>query len=200
MCQRTASAICHFKANLDYILFHYIDDFMGLDEPQKAWNTFNTLGNLLRDLGVHESIEKSVQPTTVIEFLGILFDLVRYLLILPQEKLEAIRQELTNWVNRGWATKKQFQSLTGKLQHASLCVRPGRVFVSRLYEKIAEMSDNSVNRITENIKKDLFWWTVFLEKYNGVSIMWMEQIEGEMAFATDTTLQGIGGFYKRLYL
>ena len=73
---------------------------MGIDTPEKAWSAYRTLSNLLRDLGVHESIEKSVAPTTVIEFLGTLFDLIRMLLILPEEKLIDIRNELKSWENK----------------------------------------------------------------------------------------------------
>ena len=141
-------------------------------------------------------MEKSVPPTTVIEFLGITFDLIRFLLILPQEKLDCIVDELQIWENREWASRKQLQSLAGKLQFTSLCVRLGRVFVSRLYDRIAQIEEGQIVRLNEDIKKDLFWWTVFLDRYNGVSFMWLDQVEGEMAFATDATLSGIGGFYK----
>ena len=172
---------------------------MGLDEPRRAWTAFTMLGNLLRDLGVHESLEKSVTPTMVIEFLGIIFDLIRRLLILPEDKMCEIKKELQNWRQKQWATKKQFQKLAGKLQFTALCVRPGRVFVSRLYDMIAELQDGAIVKINRQVRSDLYWWEKFLIRYNRVSMLWLESVEGEEAFATDATLQGISGFYNGKY-
>ena len=39
-CQRTTNAIRHFMLNLEYIVYNYIDDFMSIDEIQKAWQSY----------------------------------------------------------------------------------------------------------------------------------------------------------------
>ena len=82
-CQHTTNVIRHFTANLNYIVFNYIDDFMSIDSRQWAWKSYQVLAALLRDLGVHESLKKSVARCHVIEFLGIIFDLIRMIIILP---------------------------------------------------------------------------------------------------------------------
>ena len=58
ICQRTTSFIRHVMQNLAYFLYNYVDDFMGIESRQKAMQAYNTLGNLLRDLGVGEAEEK----------------------------------------------------------------------------------------------------------------------------------------------
>ena len=117
-------------ANISYVIYNYIDDFMLINQEERAWKSFKTLGRLLKSLGVDEAEEKSVALTHVIEFLGVLFDLLRMLLILPQDKMYQIRELLKQWAGRKMMTKKHLQKLVGKLQFASICIRPGRVLIS----------------------------------------------------------------------
>ena len=199
MCQKTTNTIRHFMANINYVVYNHVDDFMGLELPHKVWGAFTTLGNLLRDLGVHESQEKSVAPTMIIEFLGITFNLLWQLIILPESKRLEILGELHKWKKKTWANKKQFQQLAGKLQFAALCVQPGRVFIIRLYEEIVKMQDGHAGVVHQDVKQDLNWWEKFLKKFNGVAMMWLNEKSGVLAFATDASLKGIGGFYKGQY-
>ena len=50
-CQRTTNFIRHIMKDLDYCVFNYVDDFMGVDHYTKIYSSYRTLGNLLRDLG-----------------------------------------------------------------------------------------------------------------------------------------------------
>ena len=200
MCQCTTSMIRHIMANIEYIVFNYIDDFMSIDKIKQAWKSYITLGNLLRDLGVQEALEKSVQPTTVIEFLGIIFDLIRMLLFVPSDKLHHIKVELRKWQSKKLATKQQIQSLAGKLQFISLCVRPGRVFISRLYDWISVMTEGPCE-IPDFVRKDIMWWDKYVDTYNGVSMMYMESLlVNQHSFATDASLQAMGAFFNGKYI
>ena len=60
-----------------------------------------------------------------------------------------------------------------------MCIRPGWVFIIRLYDKIAELERAGDNecQVDQELRLDLRWWEEFMEDYNGVSIMWMEQIQ-----------------------
>ena len=99
---------------MSYVIFNYVDDFMSIDNITRGWASFNVMGNLLRDLGVHESLEKSVQPTHILEFLGVLFDLLRQLIFLPHDKLAELNELLDRWLKSNSCTEKQLQSLAGK--------------------------------------------------------------------------------------
>ena len=174
---------------LTYIVFNYVDDFMSIDFEMHAWQSYNTLGNLLRDLGVNEAEDKAVPPTTKLEFLGVLYDLIAMTISLPADKLFELREELRRWMKKTMTKKKQLQSLVGKLQFAACCVRVGRVFVNRLFDAISIMTDDKWYRIEESIMKDLGWWLTFLKVYNGTSIMWLQQrMETNEFFATDACL------------
>ena len=62
--------------NLHYFVANYVDNFMGLEHRHRAWQAYQAMGNLLRDLGVSEALKKAVPPTDIIEFLGVWFNLV----------------------------------------------------------------------------------------------------------------------------
>ena len=76
LCQHVTNFIHHIMLNIEYFVANYVDDFMGLDSQHRIWASFNTLRNLLRDLGASEACEKAVLPTHALEFLGVLFDLL----------------------------------------------------------------------------------------------------------------------------
>ena len=200
MCQSTINVIRHFMKNLSYIVNNYIDDFMSIEHISKSWASYNAMGNLLRDLGVQEAVDKAVPPTTVIEFLGILFDLIRMLLFIPDDKLCQIKKEVRWWRRQTKATLKQMQSLAGKLQFIAICVKPGRVFIARIYDWIAVMEPGN-QKIPEQVHKDIVWWEKFLDTYNGVSIMQMyiEPINNH-SFSTDACLKSFGAFCENKYI
>ena len=199
-CQETTSVVRHIMQDLSYTVFNYIDDFMSIDLFTRAWKSFKTLENLMRDLGVQEAPDKAVAPVHIIEFLGILFDLLRMIILLPEDKMNQIKHLLKVWQRMDKCTKKQLQSLTGKLQFAASCIRAGRVFVTRLYNCIAIMEDNVNYKIPTEVRKDLKWWYDYMDQYNGASIMWLvhKETAGEV-MATDASMKGIGAICGKFF-
>ena len=136
MCQRLSSFVRHIMLDLSYNLFNYVDDFMGIEEMQKIWHSYHTLGNLLRDLGIKESVKKAVAPTHIIEFLGVLFDMLRMTISITPQRMEEILAELQTWLQLEYYYIKKLQRLIGKLQFITNCVRPGRVMLMRLRQEL----------------------------------------------------------------
>ena len=75
--------------------------------------------------------EKLEGPTDRLTFLGIEIDSQEMTLRLPVRKLLELKSE---WATRKSCTKRDLQSLVGKLQHACKVVRPGRTFLRRMFE------------------------------------------------------------------
>ena len=147
-CQRTTTLIRHIMENIQYNLFNYVDDFMGLEASFKtANNGFRTLGFLLRDLGVGESLEKSVEPTQIIEFLGVLFNLLTLTISVTPEKMQEITSHLDKWQHKEYYTRNELEQLLGKLQFISNCVRPGRVLVLRLRNALRTLRYAAVRKL-----------------------------------------------------
>lgn len=66
-----------------------------------------------------------MEPSTQIVFLGIEIDSVNMCMRLPNAKLDQIRTELSLFENRKRASKKQLQSLAGKLNFCASVVFGG---------------------------------------------------------------------------
>ena len=200
ICQWTTNFIRHVLANIEYVVFNYIDDFMSLDAYENACRSYIALGNLLRDLGVHVAEEKSVFQTQIIEFLGVLYDFVQMTISLPEEKMVEIKQLLRIWLKKKDMTVKQLQKLVGKLQFAACCVCAGRVFMNRMYDMICEMQEGQIYNVPRQVWQDVRWWHKYMKEYDGKSIMWLVQKQAEQNyFTTDACLVGAGGMCQGSY-
>ena len=192
-CQKLTDMIRYIHNQMSYFLLNYVDDFLGAELEHRANDSHQALVRLLRDLNIERSDKKSIPPTTVIEFIGNLFDSQKFTIgITPDRRIEVL-QELEKWRERIVCTRRQVESLVGKLQFMSNCIRPGRLFVTRLLAEMRKMDRNRYYRINDEMRKDIKWWYLFLPKYGGTSIMWMlekEQVDAELS--TDACMKGAG--------
>ena len=198
--QRVTNAIAHIHRQMGFFLLNYVDDFVGAETKEKIWKAYNSLTILLKELGVETSKEKIVEPTTRMEFLGITFDAEQKTMEIPQEKLQEIMEELNSWLYKVSASRKEIESLIGKLQFAAKCVRMGRIFIARLINWIRGLSRKGKHRIPLEARKDISWWGRFMQEFNGISILWMVKVPNtDMEIATDASLQGYGGISEQEY-
>ncbi|KAK3749705.1 hypothetical protein QZH41_014981 [Actinostola sp. cb2023] len=131
-CQRSTNAIVYMHTKNGHHAVNYLDDFCGVSPSSRALTAFNSLRDLLVELGLEEATEKTVSPTTHLTFIGLDIDTVAMTVAVPPEKLAEIRSILITWQGRQRATRRQLQSLIGKLAFAAACIPPGRIFMSRL--------------------------------------------------------------------
>ena len=192
MCQKTSSFVRHVMENIGYFLANYVDDFMGIESPVKVHQAYVTLQNLLRDMRIQESLEKAVPPAFIVEFLGVLFNFLEMTISVTPDRMRELMKELSIWKDKLFYSRKELESLLGKLQFVSNCVRPGRVMMLRLRDQLPD-SKGRRNQLTSDMIQDIRWWETFMSFYNGTSIMWMEQMTtADALVATDACLTGIG--------
>lgn len=101
----------HCFTQLAFLADVYLDDFYGADFPARASTTFTSLKQLLQELGLQISPDKDSPPSTKLVCLGIDADSEEMSLSVPPFRV----QELSLWSQHSRYTKKQFQSLLGKL-------------------------------------------------------------------------------------
>ena len=99
--------------------------------------------------------------------------------------------------------KKMLQSLIGKLNFITNCVRPGRIFLSQLIDEMKNISNNQVKDLdpetkkrhtVQRQKKTYSGWMHFLPKFQGTLIMWLQDcMQVNKWFTTDASLVGGGG-------
>ena len=179
---------------MTYFVLNYVDDFVGADMKSRIYQSHLVFLWLLRDIGTQRSEKKSVPPVQIVEFIGTLFNAIYFTMgITPVRKIE-IMQELSKWKFKWVTTRRELESLVGKLQFISNCVRPGCLFVSRLLEELKEMKRGGSYILNNQARKDIQWWYEFKTQYEGTSIKWLlevEQVDSE--FAVDASLIAAGG-------
>jgi hypothetical protein len=165
-------------AEKPYNVVNYVDDLGGVEKTlSRAVAAFEKLGWLLSDLGLVESSEKAESPTTQITYLGVEFDSQAMQMRVPAEKLQEIKSEIRLWLRRTTISKKDLQSLLGKLFWVGRVVKHSRVFLGRLLDQLRSMAgkpDNKKVKLLEQSRKDILWWASFMEHYNGVEVITIE--------------------------
>ena len=90
-------------------------------------------------------------------FIGILFYTEKMTVEVTSERLAEIGELLKLWLNKESASIREIQSLLGKLNFVAACVKPGRIFISRMLKwlKILYHEDsNCEHQIPYYVKKD----------------------------------------------
>ena len=194
ICQRTTKAVVHCFTQLGFLADVYLDDFYGADLPARASTAFTSLKQLLQELGLQTSPDKDSPPSTKMVCLGIDVDSEEMSLSVPPFRVQELLQELSLWSQRSRYTKKQLQSLLGKLSFVTACVKPGRIFMARLLSNLRSFSKSrSSCPISDDMRADISWWSSFLPLFNGVSLIKASSCDfSDLHFATDASLTGGG--------
>lgn len=153
---------------------HYLDDFILVAKDlQSARSQRDILQSTFRNLNVPMEESKLEGPSPCLTFLGIEVDTMSLQVRLPRDKLVSLKDSLRYSIQRRTLTKKELQRLTGLLQFATKVVRPGRPFLRRLYamQDIGSHPNHFI-RLNLPARADIMWWYIFMEEWNGVSLLW----------------------------
>ena len=152
--------------------------------------------NLLQDLGLAISQEKLIAPTTSAICLGILVDTKTRTISIPVDKLLHIKQLCKNWAYKKSATKNQYQSLLGSLLYITKCDKPARFFLKRMLSLFRSQFQSQRISLSPSFYKDLNWFNVFLDSYNGVT--YYDNRPVDESIFLNACLTGLGGVFKNL--
>ena len=197
-CQRSTSALkfifCSHSS--DYSLVNYLDDFGSAEVWENAAAAYSFLGLLLKHGGILEAFAKSCGPSTKMVFLGVGFDTDKMILFITESRLRDLKVDLSIWLLKIRASKREIQSLTGKLNFVAACVPSSRIFLARMFAQLKSLSDNGSHNLNPEFKLDVRWWSRFISVYNGVSMMLLEEWSApDDILSTDACLVGGGGWF-----
>ena len=202
---RLSQAVKRIMARKGFdLIIVYLDDFLIIAESEKVCaQALSTLIQLLRKLGFAIHWGKVVDPTQKITFLGVELNSIDMTLSLPPEKIESFRQELKSFLNRKRASKRQLQSLAGRLSWAASVVKGGQVFLRRIFNKIAMLRHGSHRaQLSAEVRQDISWWFQFIRTFNGRSSL-LDSRPIECVFTgpiecvfTDASNEGAGGSFQ----
>ena len=149
-----------------YNIKHYLDDFLfaGEGNTDVCNRLMNNFSLVCDRLNVPIANEKSVGPTTVLEYLGLTIDTVNMLVKIPDDKILELKEKMSFVLKSKKAILKVLQSLAGSLAFCTRAFLSGRVFSGRIYNAMSNVK-NSYHfiRVSKNLKADLLVWSQFLE-------------------------------------
>jgi len=177
-------------------LVAYQDDFLVLgDTHSECLAAWKELIYIVERLGFELNQDKLIPPSKQMSFLGISLDSEAMSVTLPDEKLVNIREILREYLGKSRATKRQLQSLAGKLNYAASVVRGGRTFLRRLLDCINRLKyGHHKCRLTGDLMLDIRWWHDFMEQFNGKSAC--IEAHNAVSVMTDACLISGGAFYQ----
>ena len=181
-------------------LVKYIDDFLvaGSAGSPACQSSVTEMCSVCEELGIPLAMDKLEGPAQVITFLGIELDSANMQIRLPWAKLLRLQAELCKWSDRKACRKKDLLSLIGQLAHACKVVPAGRTFLRRMIDlSTRAQSLEHWIRLNAEFRSDLAWWTLFVERWNGVSMLSTRfvQVQPQIRVFTDASGWGCGGHW-----
>ena len=193
--QRVADAIVATLAARGIVAHMYLDDLVVVaGSEQQAWEQYDIARSLLEELGLPEAHDKSQPPATRIKWLGIHVDSVHGTLSIPNDKLDEVIAIVRSYTTKRSLSRKQLQSVIGKIMHIAKCIRTARLFLARLLEKLRGAKRLHIN-INSSMRSDLKWLSEFASTWNGVAVFPKTFPVREVV--VDACLDGIGAATHR---
>ena len=147
------------KEGIDFII-HYLDDFLLIGAPNsdECARAVLTLLEIFRRLGFPIAVNKREGPDTMLGFLGFELDTMALQIRLSENKLAELLVLIRQWMGKKSSTKRELESLVGKLGHAARVVPPGKTFMRRMFELMstARKPHHRV-RLSREFQSDLAW-------------------------------------------
>ena len=195
-----ADLICWIINNYGCNALHYLDDFIMAHLGRERCGLFLQKAiDLFKDLGVPLAENKIEGPVQVIKYLGIIIDVTRMEIRLPEDKLLKILNLIKLWLGKKVCKKRGLLSLIGLLSFACKVVKPGRIFLRRLISlgtTMHSLEDTCV--LSSDAILDIEWWGKFLEVWNGKSLI-VSNTKIDIQIFTDASNLGMGGVCNRMW-
>jgi hypothetical protein len=175
----------------------YLDDFwLAAESYEECQQMLLTTIHILRRLGFTIAWDKVVGPTKRITFLGLEICSQAMTVNLPTKKLHSFRKLLLDAVHRRASSKRQLQSLIGKLNWITRCVYGGRAFLRRLIDFAQPLrKPGHRKRLTRAIYEDLRWWLVALSHVDRRSVPIIDNRDTTHVFI-DASERGLGAVWQ----
>jgi hypothetical protein len=202
------SVWCRISAALMWIIKHhlnihnavcYVDDFLVTGTSEAETNAHVTaIIALCDELGVPLAMKKLIWATTSIVFLGIGINSPTLMAFVTEERKLAAKELLEKFILAKHCSLTQLQSLLGKLYFLTRVVSYGRAFLSRGVALLRGSKKRRLVRLGSEFRKDLHWWSNFLPRWNGCSLLsalkWSSLANS--VIQTDASQAGAGAFFE----
>ena len=166
-------------------MVNYLDDYLFIQMSKHSCDEMvSSFLELCHLINCPVSLEKTAWASTSIEFLGMLLDGDRKIIVIPVEKRNKAMKMLNTFIDRRKATVKEIQRLASFLNFLTKAVVPGRGFIRRMYSKLggeATLRQKGIRigtrilkphyhlKIDAEFRNDCQVWLLFLQE--SISVM-----------------------------
>lgn len=173
---------------------HILDDYIFLSPSQSICNFYLQQFFFMANwLSIPIKHNKTVLPSTCVVVHGIEVDTVKMEARLPQDKLEAASKLVKSFSHRKKVTLRELQSLLGTLQFCCKVIISGRPFLRRLHDLTqGKVKPHFHIRLGKEARLDLAAWSIFLENFNGSSLLINDQWLSSEKLELFTDASGLG--------
>ena len=173
---------------------HYLDDFI-MAAPANSVVCASNLQvavavAVVARLGFPLHPQKCLGPASCMVFLGIESCTAAEIARLPADMIFAFQVAPSHWSTRKCCTKKDLQSLIGRLHHACMVVWPGRTFLRRTIDLLSCFCNDSHLIHLNEFRNDLAWWVEFFGQWNGISFFPFPTLEPLPDFSGSSDILG----------
>ena len=163
--------VVEFRSGL-HSVDHYLDDFifMGSEHSDDCAKLMENFFHLSYDLGVPIAEDKTVGPTTIMPFLGLVINKELGIISIPHDKLFKLQSQLLPMLYKKKILIKDLESVTGLLSFCCRAIPSARAFIRRFYDLMAGLRNKKPYfrvRLNAEVKADVVILLEFLEKFNG---------------------------------
>ena len=125
--------------------------------------------------------------------MGILVDIVNATISIPEEKINEIKTIYENFTYESNVSRKEFQSLLGKLLYVHKCIPPAHVFINRMLQLFRSQHTRTIS-LNINSYKYPHWFNRFWLHYNSKSIVTCSKPTTHVYL--DASLSGVGTWWQ----
>ena len=190
--QRITDAIRRILAHENIPVYNYIDDIFVCAEDAVAQKVFHRLKSLIQELGLPINNSKIVTPDDILTCMGIEVNAAAKTVKLPKEKMGEIAELCNTFQGRNKCSKRELQSLLGKLLYLAKIIIPARGFLNRMLQYLRGHNDSATVHLGEPFHKDLTWFRRLLSVINPQATYRIIDERVIHDVYVDASLQGFG--------
>ena len=131
--------------------------------------------------------------------MGVSVDIITRTLSIPAEKMREIVDACHEAYLKKDISKRDLQSLLGRLLYISKIIKPARGFLNRLLEGLRSMGNSSSLHINEDLRKDMLWFRTFCDSFNGHTTFANWAGHHNVEVHIDASLRGLGAVWDQAF-
>ena len=132
--ERITDLVRFIMAKKGYTVYNYIDDIYACCHKNEAQSLFDSLIEVLQSIDLRINPSKVHPPQSRLSIMGIVVDVKSQTFGIESEKLNEILGQCLLAFTSSVITRRDLQSLLGKLLYVAQCVRGAHIFLNRILQ------------------------------------------------------------------